>query len=131
MRSINVKRRLTILKNIISLLSVLILSFWITQVGLPVLYYYQAGERLQWWYVYFFIFPFVYLPFCLISCTRLFGLRALIMAGIMLHVALAAWMIIGIRQTGYATGPTTGFGLIFALLWTFLCVGRALERAKP
>lgn len=54
-----------LLKAILSLLSVITLSFWILQVVVPVIYYFDAGGHLPTWYVSFAIFPIVYLLFCL------------------------------------------------------------------
>src|SRR6267378_4165987 len=86
----NKKIGLTLLKVIISFGSIVTLWFWCWEVGPPNLDYFRAGGRLSKWYIYFYLFPIVYLLFCSISCTKLLRGATLILSGIMMHIALVA-----------------------------------------
>ena len=121
----NKKIALTLLKVIISFLSIVTLCFWLKEVVPPVLYYLQAGGRLPKWYFYFYVFPVVYLLFCLTSCTKLLRRTTLILAGIIIHIALVAWVAMGMHRHQFTGGRTAG--TVFAALWILLCVGRVQD----
>jgi hypothetical protein len=74
----------------------------------------SKGGRPPAWYVYTLAFPFIYLPFCLLSCTRFLRGRALFVSGILMHLALALWVIASGSSNLLAVGVT------LTLLWRTL-----------
>jgi len=69
-------------------------------------------------YIYFYSFPFLYWPYCLLSCTKLFKPRVLSTSGVIMHLGLAVWVL-----TGGTLFPLL-VGLSFTALWSLLCVVR-------
>jgi hypothetical protein len=46
------------------------------------------------------------------------------MTGVIIHIALAVWIIIDVSHPSLATKQTALLGLVFAVLWALMCVGR-------
>ncbi|HYY56656.1 MAG TPA: hypothetical protein VE842_04940 [Pyrinomonadaceae bacterium] len=69
-------------------------------------------------------FPFLYLPYCLISCSKLLRGYTLIISGVLMHLALVLWMIATISNTGRTVFVV--IALVMAILWILLCSGRIL-----
>lgn len=118
----NKKIGLTLLKVLISSVSIVTLAYWCWEVGPPNVYYFQAGGRLAKWYIYFYLFPVVYLLFCVVNCTKLLRQATLILAGIAMHLALVAWVVMGMRRHEFTAGRTAG--IVFTALWILLWLGR-------
>jgi hypothetical protein len=69
-------------------------------------------------YIYFYSFPFLYWPYCILSCTRLLKTHGLLISGVIMHLGLAVWVLAG------GTLFPLLVGLSFTALWSLLCVVR-------
>lgn len=88
----------------------------------------SRGVNLPLWYVFSLAFPFFYLVFCLISCTKLLRGRLLLFAGVIMHVGLTAWLIVSVLNSRYTSIQT--IAIAFAVLWILLFVLRARRERK-
>ena len=130
--SINLNKRASLMRKcgnalrlVLALLCVGTLWFWITNVWVAIIIYWRAGGKsLPGYYVFYTVYPVMYLLFCLVSCTRLLRGRRLIVTGVIMHIALLAWIMVDIIQTAEVMRPTVGFAIFLAALWVLLCISR-------
>lgn len=105
-------------KIVVSLFSIAALSVLFLGAVLPVLNAVKNGSDLPARYIYFYSFPFVYWPYCIVSCTKVLKGNALVLSGVAIHLALALWVLAG------GTLFVLTVGLFFTGLWSLLCVVR-------
>lgn len=82
------------------------------------------GVRLPASYAYFIAFPFLYFPYCLLSCTKLLRGRTLVISGVIMHLALIAWVIVGKSSLNVTVG------VVFTILWILLCIARIKSESE-
>ncbi len=109
---------LILVKVVVTLLSSAALLLFLFGVIPWVLTGLRNGSNLPTWYIYSLVFPFVYLPFCIISCTKLLKGRTLVVSGVFMHLALVHWIIVAVLNTRY-TNIETIF-ITIAGLWIIL-----------
>lgn len=113
------------LRIVVSLLSIVALCFWIANVwGAIILYWKAGGGPLPAYYLYYAIYPVIYLLFLLASCSRILCGSLLVGMGLVLHAALVVWIIVDIRHRSMVTTQTSGFAVLMAALWFVMCIGR-------
>jgi hypothetical protein len=78
----------------------------------------RLGARMPAWNVYVLMFPLIYLPFCILSCLSFFRGRVLVVSGILMHLALVIWIVVGVLNTRYTNIDSIFIG--FAVLWIAL-----------
>jgi len=108
---------LALLKLAVSLLSVCALFLFVFGPLPLVLNATSQGASLPPRYVFFYIFPLLHLPYCILSCTRFLRSYGLIASGILMHGGLVLWMFIG-------SSFNVGVGLVFTALWVLLSAWR-------
>jgi hypothetical protein len=118
---------LGLFKIIVSLASLIALIFWFGAAAFGI----DAATRgvsLPPWYLYSLVFPFFYLSFCLISCTKPLRGRSLLFAGVVMHIGLTAWIIISVLNSRYTSIQTVG--IAFAVSWILLFVLRSRSEGE-
>jgi len=108
-----------VFKIVVSLASIVALIFWFGAAAF-VIDAAIRGVNLPTRYIYFYSFPPVYFSYCIFSCTKLLKPHTLILSGVIIHIALAVWVIAG------GTAFVLAVGLFFTLLWSLLCVLRTI-----
>lgn len=112
---------LIITKTIVSLASGVFFLVLLFGAVFPVLNGLRHGGRMPIWYAYSLAFPLVYLPYCM-SCTSFLRGRVLVASGMLMHLALIFWIVVGVVNTRYTNIETIFIG--FAVLWLVLVILR-------
>lgn len=115
---------LILVKVVVSLLSFAALFLFHFGVIPWVLTGIKNGAILSAVDIYFYSFPFLYWPYCILSCTRILKPRTLVVSGVIMHLALAVWVLAG------GTLFPLMVGLFFTALWSVLCVVRILLKSE-
>lgn len=105
---------LNLIKIAVSLICLAVLFLWLFGVIFPVLNGVKHGAIVTARYKYFYSFPLIYWPYCVISCTRLLNLRTLFVSGVILHLGLMLWVLAG------GTLFPLLVGLFFTALWSLV-----------
>ena len=112
-------------KFLFSLLSGLTLLLFLLFVVLPYLNFIVNAPA---WYTYSLAFITLYLVYCILSCTRIFKGRLLVVSGIAMHIGLAAFATIIWAKTG---NPFFGIlSILYGIMWVILCVTRVTKEAR-
>jgi len=112
-------------KFLFSLLSGLTLLLFLLFVVLPYFNFMLNGPV---WYTYSLTFITLYLVYCILSCTRIFKGRLLVVSGIAMHIGLAAFATIILAKTG---NPFFGIlSILYGIMWVTLCVTRITKEAR-
>ena len=120
------RKLLPILIKIVVIFSTAVALFFFVFGGLlPVLSWTKYGALLPLRYKYFYGFPLLYWPYCLLSCTRVLKARVLLLSGVIMHLGLAFWIVAG------GTSFVLEVGIFFAVLWLLLCVVRIAYEDDP
>jgi hypothetical protein len=91
----------TALKIVVSLISIVMFCLLFLGVILPALNALGNGSHFPAWYRYTLIFPMIYLPYCVVASTKLVRGQGLVISGIIMHLALVVWIVVGVSQSGY------------------------------
>ena len=82
----------------------------------------RNGSNLPTWYVYSLAFAFVYLLYCIISCTKFLRGRVFVVSGIFMHLAFVIWVVVTVVNSTYTN--IESIFITIACLWMVLATLR-------
>lgn len=125
-----------VMRAIVILLSSIALFVWVYGISRAIDSAQLSGESLRPLHIYYLAFPVLYLAFLLLSCSRWFRIRTVVIGGIILHLGLVSWVVViwiwtkPLGQLGtFFTVQGALISTVAIILWVLLLRGRMI--AEP
>lgn len=119
------------MRTIVGLLSSVALLGWVYGISLAIDSKQSRGESFPPFHIYYLAFPVLYLAFLLLSCSRWFRVRTMVIGGIILHLGLVSWVVViwiwtkPLGQVGsFFTVSGALLSAVAIILWSLLLRGR-------